>query len=188
MSNLTLDGNISYIGNEFIKLLNTGSSDLATVEYVDEQVALGGGGGNVDLSNYYTQTEVDTLLNNKLNVNNPQDITGTLRIDSTNGNGKLIVNAVGAPNDEDFYVNGLSNLGGTLKAQVIQASSNIQTSQQIQSNVINTYSNSNLIIQRNAIPYITLDSQIVDDATVEKIILMKDVEFSGGLSLNTLSD
>ena len=147
----------------------------------------GGGGGNVDLSNYYTQTEVDTLLNNKLNVNNPQDITGTLRIDSTNGNGKLIVNAVGAPNDEDFYVNGLSNLGGTLKAQVIQASSNIQTSQQIQSNVINTYSNSNLVIQRNAIPYITLDSQIVDDETVEKIILMKDVEFSGGLSLNTLS-
>ena len=185
---LSLDGNTSFIGTEFIKLLNTGSSDLATVEYVDEQVALGGGGGgNVDLSNYYTQTEVDTLLNSKLNVNNPQDITGTLRIDSTNGNGKLIVNAVGAPNDEDFYVNGLSNLGGTLKAQVIQASSNIQTSQQIQSNVINTYSNSNLIIQRNAIPYITLDSQIVDDETVEKIILMKDVEFSGGLSLNTLS-
>ena len=187
---LSLDGNISYIGTEFIKLLNTGSSHLATQEYVDNAVANGGGnggGGNVDLSNYYTQTETDNLLNNKLNVNNPQDIVGTLRIDSTNGNGKLIVNAVGAPNDEDFYVNGLSNLGGTLKAQVIQASSNIQTSQQIQSNVINTYSNSNLIIQRNAIPYITLDSQIVDDETVEKIILMKDVEFSGGVSLNTLS-
>ena len=122
-----------------------------------------------------------------MNVNNPQDIIGTLRIDSTNGNGKLIVNAVGAPNDEDFYVNGLSNLGGTLKAQLIQASSNIQTSQQIQSNTINTYSNSNMIIQRNAIPFITLDSQIVDSQTVEKIILMKDVEFSGGLSLNTLS-
>ena len=185
---LSLDGNISYIGTEFIKLLNTGSSHLATQEYVDNAVSNGnGGGGNVDLSNYYTQTETDNLLNNKLNVNNPQDIIGTLRIDSTNGNGKLIVNAVGAPNDEDFYVNGLSNLGGTLKAQVIQASSNIQTSQQIQSNVINTYSNSNLIIQRNALPYITLDSQIIDDETVEKIILMKDVEFSGGLSLNTLS-
>ena len=186
---LSLDGNISYIGTEFIKLLNTGSSHLATQEYVDNAVSNGGNGGgeNVDLSNYYTQTETDNLLNNKLNVNNPQDIIGTLRIDSTNGNGKLIVNAVGAPNDEDFYVNGLSNLGGTLKAQVIQASSNIQTSQQIQSNVINTYSNSNMIIQRNAIPYITLDSQIIDDETVEKIILMKDVEFSGGLSLNTLS-
>ena len=184
---LSLDGNISYIGTEFIKLLNTGSSDLATVAYVDEQVALGGGGGGGDLSNYYTQTEVDTLLNSKLNLNNPQDIIGTLRIDSINGNGKLIVNAVGAPNDEDFYVNGLSNLGGTLKCQLLQASSNIETSQQLKSNTINTYSNSNMIIQRNTIPFITLDSQIVDSQTVEKIILMKDVEFSGGLSLNTLS-
>ena len=188
MSNLTLDGSTSFIETEFIKLLATGSSNLATEEYVDDAIEQnGGGGGNVDLSNYYTQTEVDNLLNNKLNVNNPQDIIGILRIDSTNGNGKLIVNAVGAPNDEDFYVNGLSNLGGTLKAQLIQASSNIQTSQQIQSNTINTYSNSNMIIQRNAIPYITLDSQEVDSQTVEKIILMKDVEFSGGLSLNTLS-
>ena len=184
---VSLDGGNRVVGTEFIKLLNTGSSDLATVQYVDDAIEQNGGGGNVDLSNYYTQTEVDNLLNNKLNVNNPQDIIGTLRIDSTNGNGKLIVNAVGAPNDEDFYVNGLSNLGGTLKAQLIQASSNIETSQQIKSNTINTYSNSNMIIQRNAIPYITLDSQIVDSQTVEKIILMKDVEFSGGLSLNTLS-
>ena len=186
---LTLDGSTSFVGTEFIKLLATGSSNLATVEYVDDAIEQNGGGGNgnVDLSNYYTQTEVDNLLNNKLNVNNPQDIIGTLRIDSTNGNGKLIINAVGAPNEEDFYVNGLSNLGGTLKAQFLQASSNIETSQQIKSNTINTYSNSNMIIQRNAIPYITLDTQIVDSQTVEKIILMKDVEFSGGLSLNTLS-
>ena len=74
-----------------------------------------------------------------------------------------------------------------MKAQLIQASSNIETSQQLKGNTINTYSNSNMIIQRNAIPYITLDSQIVDSQTVEKIILMKDVEFSGNLSLNTLS-
>ena len=189
MSNLTLDGSISFIGTEFIKLLATGSSNLATEEYVDDAIEQngGGGGGNVDLSNYYTQTEVDNLLNNKLNVNNPQDIIGNLRLDPTNGNAKLIVNAVGAPNDEDFYVNGLSNLGGTLKAQLIQASSNIETSQQINSDIINTYRDANMTIQRNAIPFITLDSQEVDDETVEKIILMKDVEFSGGLSLNTLS-
>ena len=188
MSNLTLDGSTSFIGTEFIKLLATGSSNLATEEYVDDAIEQnGGGGGNVDLTNYYNKSETDGLLNNKLNVNNPQDIIGNLRLDPTNGNAKLIVNAVGAPNDEDFYVNGLSNLGGTLKAQLIQASSNIETSQQIKSNTINTYSNSNMIIQRNAIPFITLDSQIVDSQTVEKIILMKDVEFSGGLSLNTLS-
>ena len=185
---VSLDGGNRIVGTEFIKLLNTGTSNLATEEYVDNAVGQGGGGGgNVDLSNYYTQTETDNLLNSKLNVNNPQDIIGTLRIDSTNGNGKLIVNAVGSPNDEDFYVNGLSNLGGTLKCQLLQASSNIETSQQLKSNTINTYSNSNMIIQRNAIPYITLDSQEVDSQTVEKIILMKDVEFSGGLSLNTLS-
>ena len=107
MSNLTLDGSTSFIGTEFIKLLATGSSNLATEEYVDDAIEQSGGGGNVDLSNYYNQTETDNLLNNKLNVNNPQDIIGTLRIDSTNGNGKRIINAVGAPNDEDFYVNGI---------------------------------------------------------------------------------
>ena len=61
---LTLDGSTSFIGTEFIKLLATGSSNLATVEYVDdaiEQNGGGGGNGNVDLSNYYTQTEVDNL-------------------------------------------------------------------------------------------------------------------------------
>ena len=63
---LSLDGNTSFIGTELIKLLSTGSSDLATVQCVDEQVAQGGGGGNVDLSNYYTQTQTDNLLNNKL--------------------------------------------------------------------------------------------------------------------------
>ena len=36
---------ISHIGTEFRKLLNTGSSDLATVEYVDNAVTNGGGGG-----------------------------------------------------------------------------------------------------------------------------------------------
>ena len=75
MSNLTLDGSTSFTGTEFIKLLATGSSNLATEEYVDDAIAENGGNGNVDLSNYYTQTEADNLLNNKLNVNNPQDIT-----------------------------------------------------------------------------------------------------------------
>ena len=89
MTNLSLDGNISFIGTEFVKLLNTGSSDLATVQYVNEQVALGGGGSG----DGYTQAETNTLLNNKLNVDNPQDITGNLRLDPTNGNSKIILNA-----------------------------------------------------------------------------------------------
>ena len=44
MTTLSLDGNISYIGTEFIKLLNTGTSHLATEEYVDNAVGNGGGG------------------------------------------------------------------------------------------------------------------------------------------------
>ena len=179
MTNLSLDGNISFIGTEFIKLLNTGSSDLATVEYVDNAVV---NGGSLDA---YTKAEADALLNDKLNVNNPQDVLGTLRIDSINGNGKLIVNAVGAPNDEDFYVNGLSNLGGTLKCQLLQASSNIETSQLIKSNTINTYANVNMTIQRNSIDYIVLES---DKINFKKDIYVNDVLLTGGGSGNPFDE
>ena len=185
MSNLTLDGSTSFIGTEFIKLLATGSSNLATEEYVDDKVAEGGGNSNVDLSNYYTQSETDNLLNNKLNVTNPQDIIGTLRIDSTNGNGKLIVNAVGAPNDEDFYVNGLSNLGGTLKCQLLQASSNIETSQLIRSDTLNTYTNTDMKIQRNSIDYIVLES---DKVNFKRDIYVNDVLLTGGGNSGAFSE
>ena len=125
MSNLTLDGSTSFIGTEFIKLLATGSSNLATVQYVDDAIEQNGGGGNVDLSNYYTQTETDNLLNNKLNVNNPQDITGNLRLDPTNGLSKIILNAVGVPNDEDFYVNGNSYINGSLRVSILTSTGDV---------------------------------------------------------------
>ena len=182
MSNLTLDGSTSFIGTEFIKLLATGSSNLATEEYVDDAIEQGGVGGAIDA---YTKTETDNLLNNKLNVNNPQDIIGVLRIDSTNGNGKLIVNAVGAPNDEDFYVNGLSNLGGTLKCQLLQASSNIETSQLIKSNTLNTYANVDMTIQRNSIDYIVLES---DKVNFKRDIYVNDVLLTGGGSGNPFDE
>ena len=83
-----LDGGNTIIGTEFIKLLATGSSTLATEQYVNTAVAnggVGGGTGTTDLTNYYNKTETDALLNNKynkteadtlldtkLNVNNPQ--------------------------------------------------------------------------------------------------------------------
>ena len=125
---LSLDGHTSFIGTEFIKLLNTGSSDLATEEYVDNAVANGGGGGggNVDLSNYYTQAETNTLLNAKLNVNNPQDITGNLRLDPTNGNSKIIINAVSPPNaTDDFYCNGNAHINGTLRVSVLTSDGDV---------------------------------------------------------------
>ena len=121
MANLTLDGNISYIGTEFIKLLNTGSSHLATEEYVDNAVGNGGGSGDG-----YTQVEVDALLNNKLNVNNPQDIIGNLRLDPTNGNSKIILNAVSPPNaNDDFYCNGNGHFNGTLRVSVLTSDGDV---------------------------------------------------------------
>ena len=179
---VSLDGGNRVVATEFIKLLATGSSNLATEEYVDDAIAQGGGGGAIDA---YTKTETDNLLNNKLNVNNPQDIIGTLRIDSTNGNGKLIVNAVGAPNDEDFYVNGLSNLGGTLKCQLLQASSNIETSQLIRSDTLNSYSNTDMKIQRNSIDYIVLES---DKVNFKRDIYVNDVLLTGGGSGNPFDE
>ena len=121
MSNLTLDGSTSFIGTEFIKLLVTGSSNLATEEYVDDAIEQNGGGnGNVDLSNYYTQTETDNFLNNKLNVNNPQDILGNLRLDPTNGNSKIILNATSPPNNnDDFYCNGSAHINGSLRVSLL---------------------------------------------------------------------
>ena len=81
-----LDGGNTVVATEFIKLLNTGSSNLATEEFVNTAIINGGGGGGADLTNYYDKTETDALLNNKynksetdtlldtkLNVNNPQD-------------------------------------------------------------------------------------------------------------------
>ena len=73
---VSLDGGNRVVGTECIKLLNTGSSDLATEEYVDDKVADAVGGASTDS---YTKAETNALLNNKLNVSNP-DVTGNLRI------------------------------------------------------------------------------------------------------------
>ena len=63
-----LDGGNTIIGTEFIKLEVTGTSNLATEEFVNTAIINGGGGGEgVNLSNYYNKSETDTLLNNKYN-------------------------------------------------------------------------------------------------------------------------
>ena len=125
MTSLTMDGGNRIVGTEFVKLLITGSSNLATEVYVDTAVA-SGGGGNVDLSNYYTQTETDNLLNTKLNLSNPQDITGNLRLDPTNGNSKIILNAVApATASDDFYCNGNGHFNGTLRVSVLTSDGDV---------------------------------------------------------------
>ena len=123
MTSLTMDGGNRIVGTEFVKLLITGSSNLATEEYVDTKVAEGGGGASIDA---YTQTETDNLLNNKLNVNNPQDIVGNLRLDPTNGNSKLIINAVApAQGADDFYCNGNGHFNGTLRVSVLTSDGDV---------------------------------------------------------------
>ena len=99
MSNLTLDGSTSFIGTEFIKLLATGSSPLATEEYVDDKVADSIGGASADA---YTKSETDALLNNKLNILNG-DASGNLRIEPTSQGGKLIINSTAPLNASNSF-------------------------------------------------------------------------------------
>ena len=167
MSNLTLDGSTSFIGTEFIKLSVTGSSNLATEEYVNDAIEQNGGGGNgnVDLSNYYTQTETDNLLNNKLNVNNPQDITGNLRLDPTNGLSKIILNAVSPPNaSDDFYCNGSGQFNGTLRVSLLTSDGDVNcdgvNADVFNSNVITN----DIVFKHNDIEYMRFN---VDDNAID---------------------
>ena len=176
MSNLTLDGSTSFIGTEFIKLLATGSSNLATEEYVDDAIEQNGGGGNVDLSNYYTQTETDNLLNNKLNVNNPQDITGNLRLDPTNGLSKIILNAVSPPNaSDDFYCNGNAHINGTLRVSVLTSDGDVNcdgvNADVFNSNVITN----DIIFKHNDVEYMRFN------ATDDELQLSKNIELNEDL-------
>ena len=121
---LSLDGNTSFIGTEFIKLLNTGSSDLATEEYVDTKVSQGVGSSSVDA---YTKSETDALLNNKLNVLNP-DVSGNLRIQPTSQNGKLIINTTAPLNaSNSFFCNGSGEFNSSLKVSTFNCTNDISS-------------------------------------------------------------
>ena len=166
MTTLSLDGNISYRGTEFIKLLNTGSSHLATQEYVDNAVANGGGGGGN--GDGYTQAEVDALLNNKLNINNPQDITGNLRLDPTNGNSKIILNATSPPNaNDDFYCNGSAHINGTLRVSLLTSDGDVNADG-VNADVFNSNVITNdIVFKHNDIEYMrfNVDDNVIDLST-----------------------
>ena len=167
---VSLDGSTRYIGTDFIKLLNTGTSNLATEDYVLEQVALGGGGGTstTDLSGYYNLTQtntlldtkynitsVNTLLDTKLNINNPQDMNGILRIGHITGTSKIILNAVSST--KDFYVNGDSQLLGNLTVSSLDSTGYINV-QSIQTNTFNALNTYDIFFQSNNTPYAQFDS------------------------------
>ena len=165
---ISLDGHTSFIGTEFIKLLNTGSSDLATEEYVDNAVANGGGGSGGD---GYTQAEVDALLNNKLNVNNPQDIIGNLRLDPTNGLSKIILNAVSPPNaNDDFYCNGSAHINGTLRVSLLTSDGDLNADG-VNADVFNSNVITNdIIFNHNDVEYMRFN---VSDDEIQEVLSHK---------------
>ena len=175
MTTLSLDGHTSFIGTEFIKLLNTGTSDLATVAYVDEQVAQGGGGGDG-----YTQTETDNLLNAKLNVNNPQDIIGNLRLDPTNGNSKIILNATSPPNNnDDFYCNGSAHINGTLRVSLLTSDGDLNADG-VNADVFNSNVITNdIVFNHNDVEYMRFN--VSDD----ELQLSKNIELNEDLIMKS---
>ena len=156
--------------------MNTGSSDLATVQYVNEQVALGGGGSG----DGYTQAEVDALLNNKLNVNNPQDILGNLRLDPTNGNSKIILNATSPPNNnDDFYCNGSAHINGTLRVSLLTSDGDLNADG-VNADVFNSNVITNdIIFNHNDVEYMRFN--VSDD----EIQLSKNIELNEDLIMKS---
>ena len=198
---VSLDGHTSFIGTEFIKLLNTGSSNLATEEFVNTAVAnggVGGGTGTTDLTNYYNKTETDALLNNKynksetdtllnnkynkaetdtlldtkLNINNPQDIEGTMRLGYINGTSKIILNAVSS--DKSFYVNGDAQVLGNHLVASLDSSGYIKGSN-IQSNTFNALNLNDIFFQSNN------DTYLHYDVSATKIVASKLIQCGGNL-------
>ena len=157
---VSLDGGNRVVGTEFIKLLNTGSSDLATEEYVDDKVADAVGGASTDS---YTKAETNALLNNELNVSNP-DVTGNLRIQpSPPFNGKLIINTT-SPTDNtySFFCNGKGEFNSTLKASLINCTNDI-TAGGINANTFNVNNiNTKISFNDDTFEYMKYENANVD--------------------------
>ena len=184
---VSLNGSIRYIGTDFVKILNTGSSNLATESYVNTAIINGGGGGGggADLTNYYNKSETDTLLNNKynksetdtllndkLNINNPQDIEGTMRLGYINGTSKIVLNA--GSSDKSFYVNGDSQILGNHLVASLDSSGYIKGSN-IQSNTFNALNTNDILFQSNS------DTYLQYDVSASKIVASKLLQCGGNL-------
>ena len=147
-------------------------------DYITE--IAGDGGNNVDLSNYYTETETDNLLNTKLNVNNPQDIIGNLRLDPTNGNSKIILNATSPPNNnDDFYCNGSAHINGTLRVSLLTSDGDLNADG-VNADVFNSNVITNdIIFNHNDVEYMRFN--VSDD----EIQLSKNIELNEDLIMKS---
>ena len=178
-----LDGGNTIIGIQFTKLLNTGTSNLATEQYVQDQIT----GGGVDLSNYYTktetddlftpyftQTQADNLLDTKLNVNNPQNMEGTLNIGSVNGTSKIVLNSVG-DNGKDCYVNGDNQILRNHLVASLDSTNYIKGSNLI-SNTTNADNLNDFYFQSNSVNYLQWN------VSANKLISSKLIQCGGNLT------
>ena len=153
---------------------------VVSIEDYITEIAGDGGSSNVDLSNYYTQTQTDNLLNNKLNVNNPQDILGNLRLDPTNGNSKIIINAVApATASDDFYCNGNGHFNGTLRMSILTSDGDVNA-QGINADTFNSNVIANdIIFKHNDIEYMRFNT------TDDEIQLSKNLELNEDLIMKS---
>ena len=156
---VSLDGGNRVVGTEFIKLLATGSSNLATEEYVDDKLADSIGGASADA---YTKAETDALLNDKLNVSNP-DVSGNLRIQPTSQNGKLIINTTAPLNaSNSFFCNGSGEINSTLKVSTLNSTNDI-TSGGLNTNTFNiNVANTKISFNDDTVEYMKYENANVD--------------------------
>ena len=103
-----------------------------------------------------------------------------LRLDPTNGLSKIILNAVGVPNDDDFYVNGNSCMNGEMRASSINCENTFQFAT-IRGNFIsNNDANTGLKFQMNTTDLITVSTandvtQVDKDIEMHSSVLKNDV-------------
>ena len=138
-----------------LRLIDPDDRQLKSIFDIPSIGSSGGQGG-------YTDLEIDNLVNAKLNIDNP-DVNGTLRAGAGGSGGKIIINAGSTPASESFYVNGLSTFTGTVKVPVLDASSNIKTTQQVQTNTFNTSAiNTKVSFNDNDNEYMKYENSTVD--------------------------
>ena len=138
-----------------LRLIDPDDGQLKSIFDIPSIGSSGGQGG-------YTDLEIDNLVNAKLNIDNP-DVNGTLRAGAGGSGGKIIINAGSTLESESFYVNGLSTFNGTVKVPVLEASSNIKTSQQVQTNTFNTSAvNTKISFNDNDNEYMKYENSVVD--------------------------
>ena len=131
MTSLTLDGGTVFRGTEFIKLLNTGTSNLATESYVDTAVANGGGGGgtsNTDLSGYYNLTQTNTLLDTKYSItqtNTLLDAKYNITAVNTLLDEKYSITQTNTLLDTKLDINNPQDISGTLRLGSVDGLSKI---------------------------------------------------------------